>query len=163
MRTRIRLHWSKFSKLGAIYITKKGQKWLELRLGRLQASLKSARIAIHNLLGIPIPYELRQFALQRALGKANRQALKTHTPVKFPGRATLFRSAKQIDDPTISYSGCIQDRDYGWGQLAEGGIEVREVEGDHISMFKEPYIQSLAAAFDECLERALAKVRNDKK
>jgi thioesterase domain-containing protein len=36
------------------------------------------------------------------------------------------------------------DPKLGWGSLVTGGLDLYEVPGHHMNMFKEPYIQVLA-------------------
>jgi thioesterase domain-containing protein/acyl carrier protein len=67
----------------------------------------------------------------------NLQALKRYRPSPHPGRLVLFRACLQgvtlNSDPLM-----------GWGDLAQDGVEVVEVPGDHISMLEEPNVSVLA-------------------
>jgi thioesterase domain-containing protein len=45
-----------------------------------------------------------------------------------------------------------QDSDLGWRKLAVAGLTTIEVEGDHIEMFKEPYVKGLAAVMSGYLD-----------
>ena len=70
-----------------------------------------------------------------------------YVPRTYPGRLTLFRASRQPlgihPDPTL-----------GWDGLAEGGIEIHEVEGHHGSIIAEPYVSELAAKLAECIEKS---------
>jgi amino acid adenylation domain-containing protein len=67
--------------------------------------------------------------------KANRQAALKYVPRPYDGKVTLFRSSERsgFTDPTL-----------GWGQLAEGGVEVHVVAGKHEEIVMRPHVQSLA-------------------
>jgi oxalate---CoA ligase len=57
---------------------------------------------------------------------------------------TVFRAAEQPHDPSLP-------PDLGWGALAQGGVEVVEVPGDHLSMIHAPHVLALAASLREHL------------
>jgi thioesterase domain-containing protein len=69
-----------------------------------------------------------------------------YRPRPWPGPVTLFRASDQ-PDPRLPL-------DLGWAPLAEGGVEVFEVPGDHYSIFGEPNIQILAERLHARLERS---------
>jgi amino acid adenylation domain-containing protein len=75
-----------------------------------------------------------------------RVAAKRYRPRPWAGQVTLFRASVQ-PDPRLP-------RDLGWAPLAEGGVEVCEVPGDHFDIFGEPNIQILAERVRERLERS---------
>ncbi len=41
-----------------------------------------------------------------------------------------------------------------WRRLVQGGLEVHEVPGDHLSMLLEPHVQDLAEKLALCLSKA---------
>ena len=43
---------------------------------------------------------------------------------------------------------------WGWETFASGGVRVREVPGDHLSMLAEPNVRVLAQVIDNILEGA---------
>ncbi len=55
----------------------------------------------------------------------------------YPGAAVLLRTADVVarfpDDSTL-----------GWGTLVRGGLDIRDIPGDHYSIMREPYVQTLA-------------------
>jgi thioesterase domain-containing protein len=81
--------------------------------------------------------------VRKACGKAANR----YVPTTYAGRLVLFRARDQIlvlsDDPFL-----------GWDNLTLGGIEVREIIGDHVSIVTEPYVANLAAELVTCLERS---------
>jgi amino acid adenylation domain-containing protein len=82
--------------------------------------------------------------------KALLHARWAYRPRPYPDRITLFRAARNGtrdgSDPIAA-----------WSQVAGGGTEVYEVPGDHVSMMREPDVQSLAVQLSACLERAFAQ------
>jgi thioesterase domain-containing protein len=71
-------------------------------------------------------------------------AARTYVPHKCRGQIVLFRS--EIGWPWLP-----QDPLRGWGSVAGGGVTVREVPGNHLSMITEPGVSVLAGHFVECL------------
>jgi thioesterase domain-containing protein len=72
------------------------------------------------------------------------RAREKYSPRAYPGRITLFRASRQpsgLDDPTL-----------GWGRVAEGGVDILEVPGTHVSIMAEPALTALAAAIRGVLE-----------
>ncbi|MDB6159875.1 MAG: thioester reductase [Gammaproteobacteria bacterium] len=60
-----------------------------------------------------------------------------YEPQPYPGRITLFRSTHE---PT----GWLFDPLAGWGRLAQGGVELAMVEGNHFTMFQDPGASQMA-------------------
>jgi amino acid adenylation domain-containing protein len=75
-------------------------------------------------------------------------ANKEYVPQTYPGRVTLFRAGiRAVDD---------SDRpDMGWGRLALGGVEIREVPGDHVNMLLRPQVGLLAEQLRDCIDQAI--------
>jgi thioesterase domain-containing protein len=81
--------------------------------------------------------------VRKACGKAANR----YVPASYAGRVVLFRARDQAlfgsDDPFL-----------GWDNLTLGGVEVREIIGDHVSIVNEPYVANLATELATCLERS---------
>jgi thioesterase domain-containing protein/acyl carrier protein len=79
--------------------------------------------------------------------QANMEAITRYHPKPFRGKITLFRAAEHATpmhkDPYL-----------GWGRWAKNGVEVYEVPGNHVTMFRPPTIEALAGQFGACLARA---------
>ena len=69
--------------------------------------------------------------------QANADAIASYRPEPYQGKVTLFRAA-------TAATPMHRDPELGWGQLA-GNVEVCEVPGDHVTMFREPTVQLLAS------------------
>ncbi len=124
------------------------------RLGALLGRLLSLRSLIQGAgIAAAVPPESRLVmlhppqirAMLKAL-KANGRAMSRYTPAPYPGRAVLLRTAED--------QGPGGDPAQGWGELARGGVEVREVPGNHMTLLREPHVRGLAAALRDSLERA---------
>jgi thioesterase domain-containing protein len=70
-----------------------------------------------------------------------------YVPKPYPGRVTLLRTRRQ---PFL----CSFDPQYGWGDLAEQGVDIRLIPGSHENIFVEPDVTTLAAQVNSCLEIA---------
>lgn len=86
------------------------------------------------------------------LWKTHLRALLAHQTGPYPGRLTLFRTRGQ---PFL----CSFDREFGWGGLAAGGVEVVNVPGAHEQIFMEPHVRTLSAQLRHCLHQAQARAR----
>ena len=67
----------------------------------------------------------------------------------YPGKLNLFRAA---DVPNFAE----MDATLGWSAVAQGGVEVNFVPGDHVSMFKKPFNRSLAQRLQHELQESEA-------
>ena len=67
---------------------------------------------------------------------ANAQAALQYIPQKYPNRITLFKATEQSD-------GIGQDPTLGWSALASD-IQLHQVPGNHLSLLKQPHVQTLA-------------------
>jgi thioesterase domain-containing protein len=65
----------------------------------------------------------------------------------YDGQVTLFRvkdkSAGSLDDPYAI-----------WWRVAAGGVDLREISGDHLSLLKEPQVRLLAEELNSALEHS---------
>jgi amino acid adenylation domain-containing protein len=64
----------------------------------------------------------------------------------YPGKLNLYRATDVPDLPEI-------DATLGWGTIAQGGVTVDFVPGDHVSMFKKPHVASLAHRLQQEMQR----------
>jgi len=84
--------------------------------------------------------------------KANWKVLLKYIPQSYSGKITLLRAEDQSvmhklhDDPTL-----------GWGDVADGGLEVITVPGNHAVMLIKPYIETVGATLKDCIHRARAE------
>jgi len=81
------------------------------------------------------------------LWQAHLNAGSAYKPKPFRGRVTLLRTRTQ---PFF----CSFDPEYGWGELAADGVEVRRVSGSHEAIFIEPHVRALAAQVAACCRQA---------
>lgn len=74
---------------------------------------------------------------------ASSQAAFRYSPQPYSGRLTLFKTAEHS-----RYIG--QAPLLGWNQLAPD-IQLRQVSGNHLSMLRQPHVQTLAQQLQQCL------------
>ncbi len=83
--------------------------------------------------------------------RADQIRMARYTPRSYSGRIRLFRTRDhaphQARDPLM-----------GWGRVARAGVEVYYIEGDHLTMMKEPYVRDLAGKFRTILTKAQSEM-----
>ncbi len=73
----------------------------------------------------------------KKVARAQQKAWGDYRPRNYPGKITLFRARMQ---PFFSS----HEREKGWKTLAEGGVDVIDVPGNHLGMLQEPHVRVLA-------------------
>jgi len=134
--SRVSGHWGKFKQEGFSYITRK----LKSRFGRIQYRLKAIRAEIYQRFSQPVPDELKSIASL----ETNIKIKKQHFPQPYSGKVTLFRAMGRRAEV-----GTEIDPQYGWGDLAVGGLDIYDIPGDHLLMLQEPHVQVLAEKIQE--------------
>lgn len=76
--------------------------------------------------------------------QANMSALLEYQPRPYGGKLTLFRAA-QLATPLH------REPALGWLPWALGGVEEHPLEGEHVNLFRPPYVSSLAAKLEVLL------------
>jgi thioesterase domain-containing protein len=72
--------------------------------------------------------------------KAHFRALARYEIQRYPGKITLLR-AEGRGYHGMELLGTHEDEELGWGSLAGGGLEIRDVPGEHGNVLNEPYVQ----------------------
>jgi thioesterase domain-containing protein len=114
------------------------------RMGIISNSLPASS-ALHSL-GRWLDLE-RLSDQQRSLLETNYLAWQSYVPRPYPGRVTLFRARTR----PILHS---LRPDLGWGEIAQGGVEIHVVNGEHWRIMLDPLVQELADQIRKCLEEA---------
>lgn len=108
--------------------------------------------------------DISQQVLRALLPRLNKteqdQAIMQNDPDRQEFRQLLYRSEEEYvpastNVPLLLIRSRVaryQDPDLGWKDVADGGIETVEVTGDHIGMFREPEVATLASALWKRLE-----------
>jgi aspartate racemase len=91
--------------------------------------------------GRTLPAQLRHFNIIDVYGKA----IQGYKPSVYPGKLTLIR--------TKSSPGA---EDMGWGILADRGVDIMHVSGDHYSLVKEPHVRLLAHELRKSMDLAIS-------
>ncbi|NUM52062.1 MAG: SDR family NAD(P)-dependent oxidoreductase [Candidatus Hydrogenedentes bacterium] len=84
--------------------------------------------------------------------KANLKALLAYKLQPYRGRITLLRA----EDQSIMHK-LHEDWTLGWGDLAEGGIDIVEVPGNHAVLMNPPYVEHVAKVLREGMDKAIAE------
>jgi amino acid adenylation domain-containing protein len=80
----------------------------------------------------------------------HQRAFFAYRPRPYGGKVTLFRTL----DEDSAYE-VIED--LGWGQVAQGGVEVLYIPGTHLTIFSEENVTTLAEKARECIQLAFAR------
>jgi thioesterase domain-containing protein len=87
---------------------------------------------------------------QEKIAFVHAKAMLNYVMKVYPGHVTVFRTRKQ---PLF----CSFAPDLCWGELAAGGVDVREIDGSTLSILKEPHARVLAEQLKACLDEAQAR------
>jgi thioesterase domain-containing protein len=84
------------------------------------------------------------------------QSADAYTVKPYPGRITLFTLAHRdaMSDALIDPALADIDPLLGWGIIAEEGVERHELDGEHISILREPYVRALGEELRRCIDHA---------
>ena len=166
---KISAHWNNFLRLGTPYIMKKSQNVIQ----NVENQLMSFFYKFFKRMRLPLPQALKDFAYREEQSK-DREALRQQarqelvgeklrktpeeeriaqqgheqfifTPEIYTGRVTLFRPMDEIG---------FCNPDFGWNDLAPGGLEIHDVTGNNYTMFDEPQVKVLAEKLKVCLDKA---------
>jgi amino acid adenylation domain-containing protein len=72
------------------------------------------------------------------------ERMRVYQPTAFPGTAHLFKARYPGDKFKIP-------DDYGWASLTGGSLEIREIPGEHLTLFDAEHIEEFASAFEQAL------------
>jgi amino acid adenylation domain-containing protein len=161
------------------YIEGAGGYWLKMFYSRraLRMAVLAARYSVYNMRKYGFSYVMRKKArnmfvnlkiivwlmLGRNKKKADddktsnyltipeafTRAIRVYEPKRYSGSAVLFRTLL----PGFQYS----DDSAGWRGYISGDLDIREIEGDHDYIFREPYIGRLAEQLNQALSAAHAE------
>ena len=77
----------------------------------------------------------------------NKGAVRAYKPSPYPGKITFFWASDHPEEPS--------DSRWGWQELANGGMEIHRITGEHLTVLREPHLQVLAERLKDCLDQAL--------
>ncbi len=144
---RVSFHLQYLLQEGPTYALKKLRKRISSSKDRLVGIISRVCGKFSPSLGRNLPSYLPEVSSDIRL-QLYSQAAKDYVPHPYPGKVILFRAIDQSKFETYYTD------PKGWGELAEGGLEVHPVPGDHLGILKEPNVKILAAKLRSCLEQA---------
>jgi acyl transferase domain-containing protein/thioesterase domain-containing protein len=137
--TRVKLakFWRNIREGGARYLRKKISEKSEHYWSQfMEHAVLPAGVYVYKMMGRPLSPTLRF----HWVSKGHWYALSRYTFKPFPGKVTLVRATDQ--GPEVL--GRSEDLTFGWGDLAQGGVEIIDVPTKHIFMLFEPYVATFA-------------------
>ena len=138
-------HWCKLQQEGLPYLCKKSKK-VFLRQWRKLIQYITLKIQLKFLFN-PNNQGFTESFHHKIFRQQNRQARRHYVPNSYPGKATIFRA--RDCDQSLS-----QQRlpDLGWRQFVQGGLEIYDIPGNHLTMLQEPHVKILAQQLDAYLK-----------
>ena len=115
-----------------------------------------------------VPAEMTLLEFRRLFDtfKANSDMMQRYQPGEYEGRVTLIAAEQSLEhDPNFvrfdESSGTEAptpgDPSHGWARLASDGVDVHVVPGNHFSMMREPFVETLAERLRGCIDDTLAQ------
>lgn len=101
------------------------------------------KTTVENIIGDTSDLSEQELTLM----EAQIQAVMAYKPEVYPGQVTLFR----VQTLALSHW---NDPELGWGPLAAGGLEIRQVPGAHYNILEHPNVEVVAEQLRECLSAA---------
>jgi thioesterase domain-containing protein/acyl carrier protein len=139
---------------------KRVQRWMEgaLREGPLflvnkfkerlrrdfQSISAAVRIRYFRWLGQPVPHDLRDTWLTQAF----LSAAASYRPAAYDGKLTLL-----LARDALAPEGAVECN-FGWQDLAAGGVDVHQVPGTHFTLTHNPNAAALASTLARCMALA---------
>ena len=72
-----------------------------------------------------------------------KRAMMSYQPGSYEGRVTLFMAKGRVD--------LYGDKEFGWGSVSGGGLDVRVIPGDHSTIRMEPNVRVMAEEIRSCV------------
>ncbi len=99
-----------------------------------------------------LPSDVGESTQQLRLYRAHLHALLDYAPVMYNG--PLHMLIARDSAATASQSGLFSnDATFGWGALCTGGVNTREIPGDHFSALFEPHVDGFASVLRALLDQ----------
>jgi amino acid adenylation domain-containing protein len=116
--------------------------WIRYMGQEFQYVIQRIKIRLLQAWGLPLSLTLQN----RLIEDRNERASQQYQPKLYRGKITLLRAMDWLGG--IGYD---IDRYLGWGCVAEEGVEVYEVLGNHLSLFETENLPDLAKKLNTCL------------
>jgi thioesterase domain-containing protein/acyl carrier protein len=140
-----------FRKPGRLREEFKRQRWLDRQEGVRQ---RSGRRRIRAE-GFWSQFDLEP--VRHEMVMANDRYLRLHVPEPIDYPILLFRTVKGYLNPLVRSPYW----DLGWKRLAQNGLELIPVPGNHIQMLKQPHVQEVSRLLQLQLDSARAMLDNE--
>jgi hypothetical protein len=137
----LKFHWDNLWLLNMrdqmIFLSKKSR----VSLGRMKSMLSITSSVIAQKLRLSLGEKYPHINLT----KINDQADLEYLPKPYKGKITLFR-------PKNHFAG-YKEHDFGWGGVAQGGVEVHVLQVNPRGTLVEPFVRELARELKDCIEK----------
>lgn len=139
-------HWHRMRQSGLAYLLPMLKEQLRWRTHDLTKALWDfychVRIKISQSVGLPLPDEIMDFNYEQE----NQELTDRYRIRSYSGHVTLFKAAE-----VASAYHALPDNELSWQRLAENGLEVLLIPGNHLGMLKEPHVRLLGEKLENCI------------
>jgi amino acid adenylation domain-containing protein len=152
---RIGEHFRNLVQMGPSYLKQRAKVWSQFAQDNFNRGKFYFKKSCQNILDIKPIYlldaaqQLSETDKHVGIMEANIEAVSEYKFQVYPGKAILLRTddLARLDAIGVQY-----DPQFGWGDLIAGGLDIEHLPGSHLSLFKEPYVQVLAAKLQAHLD-----------
>jgi thioesterase domain-containing protein/acyl carrier protein len=137
--------WQKLRHDGGSYLMQRAAVKREYWERKYLRMVRLFACSCYKSAGRPLPVNLR-YALMEEM---HLRALKRYIFKPYPGKLTLIRAT----DPRMDVLSRYKDPVLGWGNLAEGELDILDVLADHMNLLLEPQVQTVAKTLATLLKQ----------
>ncbi|HEX3640869.1 MAG TPA: thioesterase domain-containing protein, partial [Ktedonobacteraceae bacterium] len=126
----------------------------------LDEQLSYATDQAKKMHAIPADTSLELVRRYTRIGLLNKHIVHLYDPQSYPQQIDYFATSHSIEQTGTlgeredsAENPVRRDRLELWRELAQGGLQVHLVSGDHQTMVEEPHVQILANALKQCIDR----------
>jgi acyl-CoA synthetase (AMP-forming)/AMP-acid ligase II/thioesterase domain-containing protein/NAD(P)-dependent dehydrogenase (short-subunit alcohol dehydrogenase family)/acyl carrier protein len=143
LHKRLFIHLDNLVKQKHKYLIYKLQDWKRWLEDNFKFNVQKLALQLFQILDISLPLILRTTLIE----EINMQASENYQLKYYPGKITLLRAKEWFGGVGVD----LDDR-LGWGDLVED-LEIHDISGHHLSIFKQPHVPKLAKILQSCLDR----------
>ncbi|PSB02437.1 condensation domain-containing protein [Merismopedia glauca] len=136
---RLQYHYRQLTQAGFSHILQKVNNRFK--------KLKKKFSLVYDKLGLEHELVASTNVARLAMRDAYNQAAMKYIPQVYPGKITIFAASDRSESIGEEVT-----PDLGWGNIAEQGVEIHQIPGDHLGILQEPHVQILAEKLKSCLE-----------
>jgi non-ribosomal peptide synthetase component F/thioesterase domain-containing protein len=140
------IHFNKLAQQGPTYALQRLKSKVQQRLQRSQVASPVASPVVSPVAST-VSDRTKDGAEDDRRPQFRRQIGRTYNAKPYPGKVVLFRAIDREPFESITVNPY-----FGWHKLAQDGVEIYDVPGDHIGILKDPNVRVLTQALKTYLD-----------